>query len=379
VTWTGVKDEDAPKYPEATRVVDKLGGAGTYSGSLVLADEKQGYDGKASTPIELTILVKDHIYLPIAMIFLSVLIAFAVKRYLGVQRLIWNMGLEEASIGEEYREAERKFGLATAGKGYGKYSILKDLGKARTIILGCISKVSKSWGITSIDGNQDYKDASDGLLTVHHALSGWGDLGEELAKLGEALNAALSLGQNNIANATEILVTAEKLLVGRPIKITEIDKLSTDVLQATQNLDGLVQHQTGAEGPRLAAAMFGFGVETALRHSKSSPEVTDKRRKAFLVRAIREGDIAVAIFAVVIAELIGLNTKYLGFRAFGTVKDYVDLFVWGAGTKATLDIVSVTECVCEREHVSIRLLTRWPRSLRAGGPIEMPPFAGSFP
>jgi hypothetical protein len=66
------------------------------------------------------------------------------------------------------------------------------------------------------------------------------------------------------------------------------------------------------------------------------------RRAAFLSRAIQECDIAIVIFALIIAELIGLNTKCLEFKAFGTVKDYVDLFVWGAGTKATLDIVTGT-------------------------------------
>jgi hypothetical protein len=356
VTWTGLKDEKLPNYPEAALLIDPLGGAGTYSGSIVLADEKQGYDGKASTPIELTVFVKDHIGWPAAMIFFSVLIAFAVKRYLGVQRLIWNMGLEEASIGEEYREAERKFGAAAAGKEYGKYSILMDLGKQRTMILGLISKVSKSWGITSIDGNQDYKNASDGLLALHHALSAWGDLGEELAKLGEALSTALSLPQKGIADAKEVFA-AEKLLVGKPIKMAEIDGLSKDVLQATQDLDGLVQNHSGVEGPRLAIAMFAFRERAEHRHAKSSPEVTDKRRKVFLVRAIREGDIAVAIFAVVIAELIGLNTKYLGFKPFGTVKDYIDLFVWGAGTKATLDIVTTL-----LDRVSTTLYRQIPRS-----------------
>lgn len=339
VTWTGTKEDAAPVYPEASLLVDHLGGAGTYSGSIILADEKQGYDGKPSNPIELSLVVKDHVFWPVAMIFFSVLIAFAVKRYLGVQRLIWNMGLEEASIGKEYQEAERKFGAATAGKEYGKYSILEDLERQRTAILGSLSKVIKSWGITSIDGNQDYKSASDNLLGLHHFLSEWGDLGDELAKLGDALNAALTSGGKELAGAPEVSA-AEKLLAGRPIKMGDIDDLSKNILQATQDLNGLMENATGVAGPRLAAAMFAVRTELRHPHSKSSPEVTDKRRAAFLVRAIREGDIAVALFAIVIAELIGLNTKYLGYKSFGTIKDYVDLFVWGAGTKATLDIVT---------------------------------------
>ena len=356
VLWTGTTDDRQSKYPKASLLIEQLDRAGTYTGSIVLADEKQGYDGKASAPFELTVLVKDEIYWPIALIFLSVLIAFLVKRYLGVQRLIWNMGLEEASIGEEYREAERKFNAATAGTEYGRYSILKDLAKERDVILNSIANVSKSWGITSIDGNGDYKDASDRLIALHHALSEWGDLGEELAKLGKSLSTALSSGQKGIENTTEVSA-AEKLLVGNPIKTTVVDDLSRRVIQATQDLDGLVQNGTGVAGPRLAMAMFGFQPKPKPHHSRVSSQVVGNRRAAFLSRAIREGDIAVALFAVIIAELIGLNTKYLGFKAFGTAKDYVDLFVWGAATKATLDILTTL-----LDRVSTSLYKQIPRS-----------------
>ena len=42
--------------------------------------------------------------------------------------------------------------------------------------------------------------------------------------------------------------------------------------------------------------------------------------------------------AVLIAILTGLNSYYFS-QPFGTLKDYVGLFLWAAGTKATLDIL----------------------------------------
>jgi hypothetical protein len=181
-------------------------------------------------------------------------------------------------------------------------------------------------------------------------------IGGELAKLGDALDSVLNSGHKALANAPEVAV-AEQLLAGKPIAMIEIDGLSKDVLTATQNLNGLLENASGAAGPKLAVAMFGFGIAAKHQHSKSSPKATDKRRAAFLARAIREGDIAIAIFAIIIAELIGLNTKYLGFKTFGTVKDYIDLFVWGAGTKATLDVVTVL-----LDQVSTSLYRRVPGS-----------------
>jgi hypothetical protein len=338
VTWTATKDDGNQKYPEATLSVADLSGAGSYSGSIVLADEKQGYDGKPSAPLDLTILVKDDWWWPAGMIFVSVLIAFLVKRYLGVQRLVWNMGLEEASLGKEYQEAQRKFIAATTGQPYGEYSILEDFGKQRQKVLDLIAKVEQAWGITSIDDNRDYKNASALLLALHHQLTAWGDLGDELSRLAEALHAVQDGGQH--WNAPEI-DAAEALLTRQTINLERIDALSTEVLQATQNLNGLMLAQTDAVGRNLVKTIFGLGFRTARPHSKRSPKVSDEGRVAFFSRAIREGDIAIAVFALLIAELIGLNTKYLGFKAFGTVKDYVDLFVWGAGTKATIDIVTV--------------------------------------
>jgi len=65
----------------------------------------------------------------------------------------------------------------------------------------------------------------------------------------------------------------------------------------------------------------------------------DDRRLALLTAAIGYGDRGSAILAFAIALLTGLSTYYLG-KPFGTLQDYVVLFLWGAGTKATLDIVT---------------------------------------
>ena len=46
------------------------------------------------------------------------------------------------------------------------------------------------------------------------------------------------------------------------------------------------------------------------------------------------------LFAVTIALLTGLNSYYFS-QPFGTLKDYVGLFLWAAGTKAALDILGM--------------------------------------
>jgi hypothetical protein len=75
---------------------------------------------------------------------------------------------------------------------------------------------------------------------------------------------------------------------------------------------------------------------TALSDINNLP-ANDDRRLALLTRAIRYGDSGSAILAFVIALLTGLNMNYFP-KPFGTLQDYVVLFLWGAGTKVTLDI-----------------------------------------
>lgn len=65
----------------------------------------------------------------------------------------------------------------------------------------------------------------------------------------------------------------------------------------------------------------------------------DDRRLDLLTVAIGYGDRGSAVLAFVVALLTGLSTYYFG-KPFGTMQDYVGLFLWGAGTKATLDIIT---------------------------------------
>ena len=65
----------------------------------------------------------------------------------------------------------------------------------------------------------------------------------------------------------------------------------------------------------------------------------DTRRAQALDRGIRLGDLGSVIIASVIALVTGLSSNYLG-KPFGTVQDYFTLFVWAAGTKVGVDILT---------------------------------------
>jgi hypothetical protein len=87
--------------------------------------------------------------------------------------------------------------------------------------------------------------------------------------------------------------------------------------------------------PQQLISFNAFAPSSDLNHLPAN----DDRRLALLTAAIGYGDRGSAILAFVIALLTALSTYYLG-KPFGTLQDYVALFLWGAGTKATLDIVT---------------------------------------
>jgi hypothetical protein len=66
---------------------------------------------------------------------------------------------------------------------------------------------------------------------------------------------------------------------------------------------------------------------------------SDIRRAEMFTRSIHLGDTASLVVAFVIAILTGLSSNYLG-KPFGTIQDYAALFLWAAGTKVALDILS---------------------------------------
>ena len=65
----------------------------------------------------------------------------------------------------------------------------------------------------------------------------------------------------------------------------------------------------------------------------------DRQRAALLQRDINFGDRASLLLAFVIALITGLNSNYWD-KPFGNLQDYAVLFLWAAGTKVGVDIIT---------------------------------------
>jgi len=120
------------------------------------------------------------------------------------------------------------------------------------------------------------------------------------------------------------------------------------------DLDSAIQAITRIKSNRQVIAAFGppmvasstpaldhlstFGQVASATYSIHLP-ADDTQRSAMLVRAIGLWDKASVILALIIALITGLNTNYWG-KPFGTFQDYAVLFLWAAGTKIGVDIIT---------------------------------------
>jgi hypothetical protein len=83
----------------------------------------------------------------------------------------------------------------------------------------------------------------------------------------------------------------------------------------------------------------------------------DAARQEFYAATRQRWDRALTVIAFVIALLTGLHTNYFG-QPFGTLKDYIGLFLWGVGTKVVVDTASATLQWIFSSELAERLLGR---------------------
>jgi hypothetical protein len=92
----------------------------------------------------------------------------------------------------------------------------------------------------------------------------------------------------------------------------------------------------------MAESLRGSQLQKAVRSTAAQqlnlPE-NDQLRAELLQKSIARRDVEAAVFAGIIGLLTGLNTLYLG-KPFGTFQDYVGVFLWAAGTKVALDLLT---------------------------------------
>jgi hypothetical protein len=437
VFWRSAKMNSSANVPVAEVKAASLCHTGKYTGTI-------RFGGKDDTSgVSFTVITKDILVWPIAIIVLGIYIAFSGKRFLGVLRASWVLRRQEAGLGAAFEAAQRHFEGETRGTSYGAYSIKEDVEQGRDKIVKQLDVVDKPLWRTTLD-DTEYNQALAEYRRVEAGIADWDKLGPELRSFAEKLSAglqgidnSLTIGLVGKTGVPQIFIEGQKLLGGRPLVAEQVTSLRKEIsdnsltlklwlelnkrtADATSSLFGLESHVSGraeqiaqlrtarqelitvwkhlweavtldslrdiaSSGGSLDQAEINllncrdanreteqFVNERALKNfavrpqaefytrlSESGPSAaSDTRTIELLDKAIRLGDVGTTALALVIALLTGLNAYYFG-KPFGTIEDYCGLFLWAAGTKVGLDIVT---SVLDKFVISSGLRPTAPRS-----------------
>jgi hypothetical protein len=399
--------------------VDSPPNPGTYTGDLILATDP------AKVTYTLSVTAKDGVAVPIIVIAIGIALAFYVKRYIGVLRATWELRLQEAELGDDFKRSQLKFAERTRGKPFAAYSIARDVDAQRKKLLKLIKAVERTPGSTVNPTNQVFQAALTELSSLQAGIGLWPDFGDGLDKLSEAL-AAVRQSINGAdmeppqADPTDpqFLSSGEKLLQGSVITLERLATLGQQVsslgalaemwpaarqraadltaefrqvsalpgaagkaqdvdnarnalvalwaglgnvsdaaalkaldtsdpgfdkteIQLKQLEAALGPLPPGGPAPALAAALVPATLAMqnwfqSLTDSRSP--ASDKGRARLVQARITRADVVVSLFGFTVALITGLNQFYIG-KPFGSLADYTSLFIWAAGTKATLDIL----------------------------------------
>jgi hypothetical protein len=404
-------------------VIEKPWTTGKYEGDLTLGQ----YPEKIAVP--LTIIAKDVVLYPIIVIIVGTYLAFRVKRYLGVLRIVWGLREQEAQLALDFRASQKKFEEIAAHQPFFELSIKDDVNDQLDKILQSIDQLEKSKATSISSTDHDYLSAVNGIQSLETAVAAWSDLAGALASLTQTVRSVQDLTSDSdfqpdppvspvvvqaafalmepqgvptakIASLNAQASTLQVLLVDwlnafkRTLQLrdvftqipqnsafTEDQKALMKSLQqefetlptqfwavakpsdmaqlagfggVLNTIAGQLAQLQAAPPPRMAtvqsltrtAGLAWLTPKEVSKYASFLPEKTSalrldadpSHRVAQLRAAIWRSDLATTVFAGTVGLLTGLNTFYIG-KPFGSLGDYVSLFLWAAGTKAALDIL----------------------------------------
>lgn len=191
VFWNG-ELEDLPGGGGQAAVLEvrDVPGVGAYSGQIDLLPGDGG-------EIAVTLSVTAAVYWAVAALLLGILIAYVVKRWLGVKRVKSELKEKLAEINLAFARATREFAAATAGQPYGAYDVSGPFNAASDQAEKKIGEVSRGFGAGTDSTAHD--SATEMLGNLRGVADSWQPFGEGLVGLGlqlAELNSDLPEGQD---------------------------------------------------------------------------------------------------------------------------------------------------------------------------------------
>ena len=230
VFWTGgqsVSSEGISQLPVSLRGLD---GAGQYEGQL-----KLDAAGNKAQGVSLSVDASDIVAWPILVIGASVWLGLRAQRYINVTRAVWLLREEEAALGDDFKESQRRFVEGTRATPSAGYSISEALKNERRALREKISGLQTNATLSLDTAGEPYQSMLAAFKKIREAIALWGDFTDELSSLRAALGTQADAGApppNYEGQTPALLQALASLLVGRSLTLADLTQTDADVRAA---------------------------------------------------------------------------------------------------------------------------------------------------
>jgi hypothetical protein len=360
-----------------------------------------GTDRKAA--VSLIVEGRDHWIWPTLVITLGIVLAALSKMYVGTFRTLWILRRQEADLGRLIKDATLSFSGSASTSRYSPLADFerqradfrssldsfqsweRSIQDNRTFFSDRLQRLStlqnqiSDWAalghdlmalaqqidqtlgeIGASDKSSEAVDCPSGLARAKDLYVGCPVAGVELGDIRAKVKAEATFLADWRKSGEELRLVVTRLDqvvpgekkdgLSQAIEKARIDLWSatsdSDLSEAEKEIAGIAAEMAtwlGSKSPDIRELTTIVGEEQTVADSTHDavPDAVplDKERKRFFGWLIEAGDGATFTIGAGLAVLTALNTYYID-KPFGTLHDYLSLFLTAAGTKAAVDVVA---------------------------------------
>ena len=232
VFWTGEQATTESGVRGLTLRIGELKAAGKYDGQLGLSRS-----GNEPGNVSVSLIASDIMLWPILVIGFGVWLGLRVQRYLNVERTLWRLRAQEASLGVAFKESQRRFKESSLPAHSAAYDISAGFAGERKTLREKLEILQSSAGLSLDTSDETYKAILDSLKALRQSVEAWAVFPADLI----ALQAALGTGSDLVApppgyakKLPALFIAYGEFLIGKTLTLDEFAQLRGDVRRAAQ-------------------------------------------------------------------------------------------------------------------------------------------------
>lgn len=231
ISWNGQLVSVADGHAKALELdLADLERSGQYDGAVDLIADPEGLRGK----VTISVAVTDLWLWPVLAVFLGIALAYAIKRYVNVRRVVDGLSQRLAEIVVTFDKAQTEFEAETTCKPFGAYEIKTTFHHLADDLQTQLAALRRPAGV-ELDTTKS-NEATVNLGALKEVADSWSGFAAELVKLADLVAECDAAACDTTANRPKqrlgrpkVLAEADKLMKGGALDFGKYKELRADV------------------------------------------------------------------------------------------------------------------------------------------------------